>query len=71
MEHHKVMKIVARQCILWHSEIRRSRKKSSESSPRRKPGSRSPWYSWIPAFAGMTKNRVCGLFTNASRLTFS
>jgi len=48
-----------------------SRKKSLKSSPRRKPGSRTPWYSWIPAFAGMTEKRGFWLFTKPSRLTYS
>jgi len=47
----------------------RLRKKSSDSSPRRKPGSRIPWISWIPrSDRGMTKNRVFGLFTKPSML---
>ena len=45
-----------------------SRKKSLRSSPRRKPGSRTSWNNWIPAFAGMTKIGQKRLFTRSSYL---
>ena len=43
-----------------------SRKKSLGASPRRKPGSRTSWNNWIPAFAGMTNSMELRLFTRPS-----
>ncbi len=37
-------------------------RKVKKSSPRRKPGSRSVCFDWIPAFAGMTSEGDFGLF---------
>jgi len=55
---------------IWSFEHWRVRIKSPKPSPRRKPGSRTPWKTWIPALVGTTEKGFFRLLTSSSTFTF-